>query len=765
MNGDQRSDFVSIETIRIDGAAAVRDMTTSAGPAVTEECAFVDHSFQPAMTLKSRTFVGLMLAQFLAAFNDQATHIVAIFYAGDMWVRYANLGNIDEKAVISIVTACFISPFFLFSPLAGQLADKYDKRRTLVFWKAAEVLIMGLALIGFSMPHLPTSVTSVLGDPRTVAIWSAGLVVAAVFLMGTHSAFFIPAKYGIMPEVLHPSILSAGNGMLEGTSFVANILGTACGGFLYGMLKSSIDASDQLVLGHEYLIGLLLTLLAIAGASATVLLESVPAADPNLPLTWKVWKPLRRNLGMLVSSRSLTLAVFGIAFFTFMTLFLRQTLLYEGETGKELQKATEWKATLERQQQAALAKLRQAPEAEETPNDAGPTGQSLGEFVPQASDTQKAELRVAMLIAMVGLGVGIGSYLAGRLSGHKVELGLVPIGAFFLVAFTIALAISIQRVKPTVACLVAVGVAGGIYIVPLYTLLQHRAPRDSKGNLVATSNFVNVAGGLLALVAFYFVTGGIEWVQSLHITEHDVRRQPMMIDHYIHQLETQLRVPRVLFLTASVFTVAMMVLLGRMLPDIYMRTVLWLRSHGSYRLHVSGIANIPSSGPVVLATDGDRFEAAMHVISVLDRYTRFLLIESGPEDWKWRPLVRYLASRSGLVTLRADSPSIAWADAIRKGRETLLQGDIVAVTAIGERLTGEATELLRNLSRTPGALIVPIACRLDEPMARRIRHATIVIGTPLPSGTPVEEIRSAVRDLDNHHEQTLSDSVYPERSA
>ena len=145
--------------------------------------------FQATETLKSRSYVGLILAQFLAAFNDQAIHFVAIFYAGDMLVHFVGVPHIDDKLVIAIVTACFISPFLFFSTLAGMLADRYSKRSTLVFWKLAEIGMMGLALVGFLLPHVGGAWASA----ETLAAWSAVLVVSVVFLMGTHSAFFIPA--------------------------------------------------------------------------------------------------------------------------------------------------------------------------------------------------------------------------------------------------------------------------------------------------------------------------------------------------------------------------------------------------------------------------------------------------------------------------------------------------------------------------------------------------------------------------------------------
>src|SRR5690606_7147105 len=104
------------------------------------------------------------------------------------------------------------------------------KRSTIVFWKAAEVGITGLALVAFILPHLAEAGSDA---QRTLAIVSALLLISTVFMMGTHSAFFIPAKYGVMPEILHTSVLSRGNGLLEGTSFISNILGTSFGGYLY----------------------------------------------------------------------------------------------------------------------------------------------------------------------------------------------------------------------------------------------------------------------------------------------------------------------------------------------------------------------------------------------------------------------------------------------------------------------------------------------------------------------------------------------------
>src|SRR5437868_2080388 len=163
--------------------------------------------------LAGRTFLGLLVAQFLAAFNDQAIHAAAMFFA-------INTQALGEGVAITLMPILFYAPWAIFCTVAGWLADKYSKRTALVAWKLAEVGIAAVALAGFWLGRH--------GHPE-LGPW---LVLAAVFGMGTHSAFFVPAKYGVMPEILPPEQLSKGNGLLESLSFLAVILGTVTGGVL-----------------------------------------------------------------------------------------------------------------------------------------------------------------------------------------------------------------------------------------------------------------------------------------------------------------------------------------------------------------------------------------------------------------------------------------------------------------------------------------------------------------------------------------------------
>src|SRR5262249_20122492 len=149
-------------------------------------------------------------------------------------------------------------------------------------WKLVEVGITLLALYGFWLGRN--------GDATT----GTRIVLACVFLMGMHSAFFVPAKYGVMPEILTPRMLSRGNGILESLSFIAIIAGTVFGGALSSHFR-----------GEEHMIGIILVALAVVGAVASLMIEKMPAANPKRPFPPYVYQPLYRNVKMLLTSRPL----------------------------------------------------------------------------------------------------------------------------------------------------------------------------------------------------------------------------------------------------------------------------------------------------------------------------------------------------------------------------------------------------------------------------------------------------------------------------
>ena len=286
----------------------------------------------------------------------------------------------------------------------------------------------------------------------------------------------------------------------------------------------------------------------------------------------------------------------------------------------------------------------------------------------KTKNSQKSELRIALLIGFVGLGVGIGCSLAGQLSGKKLELGLVPIGAVFLVVTTASLAVMVRSNNvsagstlatvlvdelrhhwQTVLCLVLIGMAAGLYIVPFYTLLQGRAPKGSKGNLVATSNFLNVAGGLLAVMFFYFLTFALESIFGLDLDLRNVEAQPELLQDYISQIQKQTLLPRAQFLFASGITAAMIALMMQQRPDFLVRSFMWLRSFRRDPLLVEGLQHVPAGGSVVVVTNFASADDHLQFLSATDRYLKFLPPDrSSPEDPRLG-IVRWSARLTGVA--------------------------------------------------------------------------------------------------------------------
>jgi MFS family permease len=373
--------------------------------------------------LGSRTFIGLLVAQFLAAFNDQAIHASAMFFA-------INTQAFTEENAIGLMPILFYAPWALFGTVAGWLADRYSKRNALVLWKVAEVAITAIALVGFYLGRN--------GYPEVGPL----VVLATVFLMGTHSCFFVPAKYGVMPEILPHHQLSKGNGILESLSFLAVILGTVSGGVL-----------SYLYQGQEVIVGFILLALALSGAFASLLIRKMPASNPFKPFPRYVYAPLVASIRVLLSTRALRVALLGIAFFTFVVAFMRAAVYMLGES----------------------------------------------------QNPRWDELKTSAVVGTVALGIGLGSPLAGFLSGKRVEPRLVISGALGMMALLVGAAYFIGQMSYLIACIIGIGFFTGFYIVPLFTLLQHKAPKTSKGEMIATSNFVNVTGAIAATALFKVV--------------------------------------------------------------------------------------------------------------------------------------------------------------------------------------------------------------------------------------------------------------------
>jgi MFS family permease len=375
---------------------------------------------RPPSGIKSRTFAGLLIAQFLSAFNDQALHAAAMFFA-------INTQTLNERDAISLMPILFYAPWAIFCTLAGWAADRFSKRSSLVVWKASELLFCSIALYGFwSGSH-----------GSAVGPW---LVLSTVFFMGMHAAFFGPAKYGCMPEILPPHELSQGNGLLESLSFMATIIGTVTGGVL-----------SFLFLGREVWIGAVLLGMSVIGFLASLLIRPIPPAHPTRPFPPYLYGPIVGSLKVMWRSPALKIAIVGIAFFTFVVAFMRASVYMLGES----------------------------------------------------QNPRWDELKTSAVVGTVALGIGFGAPIAGWLSGHTIRPRIILLGAFGMAMSCLAGAYFIAEIRWLVTSIVFIGFFTGFYLVPLFTLLQKSAPKEAKGEMVAISNFVDVSGAIAASVLFF----------------------------------------------------------------------------------------------------------------------------------------------------------------------------------------------------------------------------------------------------------------------
>ncbi len=368
-------------------------------------------------SLQSPGFRALQATQFLEAFNDNAFKFIVTFIAIDYFSKQG--GGTLYVALAGIV---FILPFLLFSTYAGHLADRFSKRNILVFAKIAEIFLMIAGLLTF----------------WHISIWG---MLGVLFMMGLHSAFFSPAKYAILPEILALDDLSEGNGQLQMFTYGAIILGQACSGYLLQVF------GEQL-----YKISFVLIAIAIMGFVASLFITKVPAAGSTRKVEWNFIKEVVQNTAYVRTHPAIYLSILGLVYFAFLGgLFQPNILLYARHM--------------------------------------------LGVDSVLAS----------LLLVSISLGIGIGGLMAGKFSDQKIELGLVPLGALGLSIFSMQLAFNYQSYTHVLVTLFLLGVSSGFYIVPLNTVLQFYSPADQRGRIIATNNFFSFSAILLASLAIYIL--------------------------------------------------------------------------------------------------------------------------------------------------------------------------------------------------------------------------------------------------------------------
>ncbi len=402
----------------------------------------------------ARGFWALIVTQFQGAFNDNLYKFLIIYTLMDMYrdrgEHYLILGRFEPDSFVpAFATLMFSLPFILFPALFGSLSDRFSKQRVALSVKYLEMFIMALGGLAFWWAHVPL-------------IW------AVLFLMSMHSALFSPAKYGILPEILPESRLSAANGILQMGTIVAIIAGTGLAGPIYAHFK-----------GHIYWGAGVLMLFSACGLVMAHFITRPPAANPAQRIPWNPWDGTGPYFRVIWQERVLLNVVIGYTYFWFAGALLQQTLITFTET-------------------------------------------TLG----YAGNTTL----ISGLQACLALGIGIGAVSAGYLSRGKIETGLVPLCAAGMALFCLLLAIHKEWYEALILsplfgapatllpgqapgatpyyCFLlfasfGLGFFAGGFDVPLAAKVQQLAPGNMKGGIIAATNVLTFLGtaasGLLFL--------------------------------------------------------------------------------------------------------------------------------------------------------------------------------------------------------------------------------------------------------------------------
>lgn len=369
--------------------------------------------------LGTRRFGPLFVTQFLGAFNDNLYKTAMLFL-----ITYRLMGH-DPKAatvMVAIASGVFILPFFLFSAVAGQISDAVDKARVVRAVKVAEIAIMLIGAAGLLTGSIPVLMT-------------------ALFAMGTHSTFFGPVKYAILPQHLADNELLGGTGLVEAGTFVAILAGQMIAG-----LVSEQTAAAAVVI------------LAVLGSLSGWQVPPAAAVTATTAVDWNIARSSARLLRYVLRDRRQALAIMCISWF--------------------------WAVG------AVLTSL----------------------FVPLVKDALHASETVAtMFLTIFSVGIAIGSLAANRLLRGAASARFAPWAAaamsvFLYDVYSVIGAGIANSTAPLLGPeaffamptawrfavdLFALSVAAGIFVVPLYAMLQQGACASERARVIAANNIVN----------------------------------------------------------------------------------------------------------------------------------------------------------------------------------------------------------------------------------------------------------------------------------
>lgn len=332
-------------------------------------------------------------------------------------------------------------------------------------------------------------------------------------------------------------------------------------------------------------------------------------------------------------------------------------------------------------------------------------------------------------LAALGIGIGLGCLLAGKISAPNVEYGLLPFGALGMTVASLVFAAWGPGLIGTMVVLAVLGLFAGFLLVPLNALIQWRAPADRRGGVIALTNVLVYAGMLAgSIFALVLAQSGFS--------------------------------ARGTFAIIGVGLGAGFLWVLSLVPEAFLRFVLLGMAHTFYRVRVIGDENIPREGSALLVPNHVSFADGLFVMTTTDRPIRFLVYA----DYFERPFLGWILRSMRAIPISPKGGPRMILQAFREAGKALDAGEIVCVFPEGQvTRTGLMTPFQRGLKRIVRGRTTPIIpVQLDRanrsifaPISHRVIPeripfpVTVSLGAPLPASASLFEIRQAIRDLDN----------------
>jgi len=482
--------------------------------------------------LAKRRFLPFFLTQFLGAFNDNLFRNAVVVSLTFGLAASANAG-----VLANVSQGLFILPFFLFSALSGQLADKYEKSRLIRQTRLAEVVLMCCGAVA-------------------LYVGQVSILLGVIFLLGVLATIFGPLKYSLMPQHLRQSELVGGNALVDAGTFIAILVGTIVGGLLAPTSDAAAPSGGQAHLTASLTMVGVAVLMYLAARA----IPRAEATDPGLKINFNpitsTWDVIR----FAARTRAIFLSLLGISWFWLVGALL------------------------------------------------------LAQLPAYARDVVGGDKTVyTLLLAAFSIGTAVGSLACERLSGHKVEIGLVPLGSFGMTVCLLDLYFEHPGVHAAGTAIITwkeflsaggwdialdcalIGVFGGLFIVPLYALILQRSAESHRARIIACNNIMNA--GFMVIAALL----AIVWLEVLHFT-----------------------IPQ-LFILAAVLNAIVAAYIFTLVPEFLMRFLSWVLVNIMYRIKVRGLENIPENGPVLIVCNHVSFMDPLVIGGSVRRPVRFVM--------------------------------------------------------------------------------------------------------------------------------------------